>query len=102
MNSDIATFAAKKAIADSKIDRETLDYIIVAHNYGDISLKHCQVDIMPSIAARVKHKLGIKNKRCIPYDMIFGCPGWVQSMILIDQLGKGNILDNALLSDLIL
>jgi len=96
MNSDIATFAAERAIADSKIDQETLDYIIVAHNYGDISSKHCQVDIMPSIAARVKHKLGIKNKRCIPYDMIFGCPGWVQSMILIDQLGKGNALNNAL------
>ena len=34
--SDIAFQAAKNAIDDSKIDPATLDYIIVAHNFGDI------------------------------------------------------------------
>ena len=34
--SDLAFIAAKNAINDSKIDQETLDYIIVAHNFGDV------------------------------------------------------------------
>jgi 3-oxoacyl-[acyl-carrier-protein] synthase-3 len=34
--SDLAFFAAEKAILDAKIDQENIDYIIVAHNFGDI------------------------------------------------------------------
>ena len=34
--SDLAFFAAEKAIKDAEIDQETIDYIIVAHNFGDI------------------------------------------------------------------
>src|SRR5690606_29431999 len=36
VNSDIAYFAAKNAIASAQIDANELDYLIVAHNYGDI------------------------------------------------------------------
>lgn len=43
---------------------------------------------MPSMSASIKHKLGIENPHCINYDMIFGCPGWVESMILADILIK--------------
>ena len=35
--SDIASFAAQKAIDYAKIDPETLDYIIFAHNFGNVS-----------------------------------------------------------------
>ena len=35
-SSDLGFFAAEKAIEDAKIDREELDYIIVAHNFGDV------------------------------------------------------------------
>ncbi len=96
MNSDMATIAAKRALEEANINAEELDYIVFAHNYGDITAKKHQADIMPSLSARVKHNLGIKNRKCIPYDMNFGCPGWVQGMILIDQLGKANILNKAL------
>ena len=34
--SDLGFFAAEKAIEDANIDRETIDYIIVAHNFGDV------------------------------------------------------------------
>ena len=34
--SDLAFFAAEKAIKDAEINQETIDYIIVAHNFGDI------------------------------------------------------------------
>lgn len=79
--SDIAHFAAEKAIADADIDRETLDYIIVAHNYGDVKHDTHQSDTVPSIASRVKHLLRIKNPECVAYDILFGCPGWIEGVI---------------------
>lgn len=80
-NSDIAALAAREAIRDSGIDPETIDQIIVAHNFGDVPYGTIQTDMLPSIGSRVKKILGIKNPSCIPYDIIFGCPGWVQGMI---------------------
>lgn len=79
--SDIAHLAAEAAIADAGIDREGLDYIIVAHNFGDVMSSGGHIDIVPSLAARVKHKLGIENPETVAYDMIFGCPGWLESLI---------------------
>ena len=77
--SDIACFAAEKALEDAGLDREELDYIIVAHNYGDVKHNTHQSDTVPSIGSRVKHLL--KNQRiprCVAYDVLFGCPGWVE------------------------
>lgn len=79
--SDIAHLAAKKAIEDANIDPETLDYIIVAHNFGDITGDSKQIDTLPSLASRVKAKLKIRNPKCVAYDILFGCPGWVEAMI---------------------
>lgn len=79
--SDIAHLAAKDALATSGIDKETLDYIIVAHNFGDVSHSNRRTDIVPSLAARVKGMLGIVNPFTVAYDLPFGCPGWVQAVI---------------------
>lgn len=79
--SDIASIAAKKAIEDAKIDPETLDYIIFAHNFGNVKQGAIQTDILPSLASRVKHDLQIKNPKCVAYDILFGCPGWVEGVI---------------------
>ena len=54
-SSDLAFFAAKNAIKDSKTDKETIDYIIVAHNFGDIKEGSKQIDQLPSLATRVKY-----------------------------------------------
>lgn len=80
-SSEIAAQAAKIAIDDAGVDPETLDYIIVAHNFGDVVKHTIQTDVLPGLAARVKHQLGIKNPRCVAYDILFGCPGWVQALI---------------------
>lgn len=80
-NADMAAKAALEAIKTSGVDPETIDQIIVAHNFGNVMPDSIQTDILPSIASRVKNTLGIKNPSCIPYDIIFGCPGWVQGMI---------------------
>ncbi len=82
--SQIAAIAAERAIDAAGIDRETIDQIIVAHNFGDVIKGTSQADLVPSIASRVKHLLKIENPLCIPYDMIFGCPGWLQGLIQAD------------------
>lgn len=81
VNSDLAFFAAEKALADSGIDKEQLDYIILAHNFGDVRFGSTRVDIVPALAARVKYKLGIQNPFTVAYDVPFGCPGWLQALI---------------------
>ncbi len=91
LNSDIATEAAKIAIEKAGINPEELDYVICAHNFGDIDAVVRQIDIMPSMSAKVKHKLGIKNLKCKPYDMTFGCPGWIESLILAHQFIQAKI-----------
>ncbi len=94
--SDMATNAALLAIKDSGIDPETIDQIIVAHNYGDMRWGSVQPDTVPSLASRVKHNLGIHNTRCIPYDILFGCPGWVQGLIQADTYGRAGIAQKCL------
>ena len=94
--SDIASFAAQKAIDYAKIDPETLDYIIVAHNYGDVKHGSNQSDTVPSLASRVKSKLQIKNPSCVAYDLIFGCPGWLEAMIQANAFIKAGIAKRCL------
>lgn len=96
LTSDMATFASEKAIESAGIDRESLDYIIVAHNFGDVSDEFQQVDMLPTLAARVKHKLGIENPFCVAYDLPFGCPGWVQALIQADYFLKSGDAKRAL------
>lgn len=94
--SDLASFAAEKAIEDAKINREDLDYIIVAHNYGDVRHDSIQSDTVPSMASRVKHLLRIKNPSCIAYDLLFGCPGWIQGVIQAEAFIKAGIAKKCL------
>ena len=82
--SDLAALAAEDALASSGFDRETLDAIIVAHNFGDVRAGTHRSDLCPSLAARVKARLGIANPFCSAQDLIFGCPGWLQGVIQAD------------------
>lgn len=79
--SDLGRFAAERAIEDAGIDPESLDYIIFAHNFGDVPYGKSQSDMVPSLASRVKQGLKIRNPRCVAYDMLFGCPGWIEGVI---------------------
>jgi len=88
VTSDIAFLAAQKAIADADIDPEELDYIIVAHNFGDVKHGSNRTDMVPALASRVKFSLKIKNPECITYDLPFGCPGWLQAIIQADYFIK--------------
>lgn len=88
VTSDIATFAAVDAIANAGIEKEELDYIIVAHNFGDVRHHNPRTDMVPSLASRVKFNLEIKNPACVAYDVPFGCPGWLQAVIQADYYLK--------------
>lgn len=80
-SSDMAFEAAKLAIADAGIDPETIDQIIFAHNFGNVLKDTIQIDVLPALASRVKQQLGIRNPACVAYDILFGCPGWIQGVI---------------------
>src|SRR5437879_4900479 len=86
VTSDIALDAAKKSLQSSGIDGETLDAIIVAHNFGDVRYHSRRIDQVPALAARVKAGLKIHAPRTVAFDVLFGCPGWLQGMIIADQM----------------
>jgi 3-oxoacyl-[acyl-carrier-protein] synthase-3 len=94
--SDLAFFAAQKAIEDAKINPEEIDYIILAHNFGDVKHGTIQSDILPSLATRVKHKLQIENPNCVAYDILFGCPGWIEGVIQAQAFIKAGIAKKCL------
>ncbi len=94
--SDLAAAAAKLAIEDAGIDPETIDQIIVAHNFGDVKNGTIQSDAIPAIASRVKHHLGIVNPSCVAYDILFGCPGWIQGVIQADSFIKSGMAKRCL------
>jgi 3-oxoacyl-[acyl-carrier-protein] synthase-3 len=75
--SDMGVIAAKHAIENAGIDPESIDQIIVAHNFGNVLKNTIQSDAVPSLASRIKSELGIRNPNCIAYDILFGCPGWI-------------------------
>ena len=94
--SDMATKAAILAIKDAGIDPETIDQIIVAHNFGNVLDGTIQTDAIPAIASRVKNQLGIKNPACVAYDILFGCPGWIQGVIQADAFIKSGMAKKCL------
>ena len=96
-NSDIATIAAQRAITASNVNPDELDYIIVAHNFGDVAHNSTQCDMLPSIASRVKYTLKIKNPNCVAYDTIFGCPGWVEGVIQANAYIKARMAKKCLI-----
>jgi len=96
LTSDLATFAARDALQSANFDPEALDYIIVAHNLGDMKKGSLYPDILPTLASRVKGKLNIQNPRCVAYDITFGCPGWTQAMIQANYFIKSGDAKSAL------
>lgn len=95
-NSDIGALAALEAVRNSGIDPESIDQVVFAHNFGNVFADTIQTDAVPSLASHVKHVLGIQNPACIPYDILFGCPGWIQGIIQADAFFKSGLAKKAL------
>jgi len=94
--SGMAKHAATLAIKDSKIDPESLDLIIVAHNFGDVAGNSNQADTVPALASRVKHALAVKNPNCTAFDVLFGCPGWLMGVMQAEAFFKAGMAQKAL------
>jgi 3-oxoacyl-[acyl-carrier-protein] synthase-3 len=95
-SSDLGFLAAQKAIDDADINQEEIDYIICAHNFGDVRANTVQSDILPCLASRIKHRLKIKNPKCVAYDILFGCPGWVEGVIQAQAFIKAGMAKKCL------
>ncbi|HTI93511.1 MAG TPA: ketoacyl-ACP synthase III [Puia sp.] len=95
--SDMATLAAAAALQDAETDPETISQLIVAHNFGDVLHDNCQSDAVPSLATRVKRALPIRNPDCVAYDLLFGCPGWLQGVIQADAFIKAGLASKCLI-----
>ncbi|MFC1517082.1 beta-ketoacyl-ACP synthase III [Candidatus Margulisiibacteriota bacterium] len=76
---DLATEAAKKALANAKIKAKDLDMIVVGTTTPDFP-------VFPSAGAVVQHKLGISE---IPaFDVSAACTGFIYAMSVADQFVK--------------
>ncbi|HEX4957728.1 MAG TPA: ketoacyl-ACP synthase III [Lacibacter sp.] len=95
--SDLGAMAAKEAISNSGINPEEIDLLIAAHNFGNVYKNTIQTDAVPSLASLIKHQLQIKNPRCVAFDLLFGCPGWVQGVITADAYFKAGMAKKALI-----
>jgi len=94
--SDLGFIAAKNAIENANIDPETIDYIILAHNFGNVKYNSNGVDIFPGLAVRVKNLLKIQNPKCVAYDILFGCPGWLEAVIQAKSFIKSGMAKRCL------
>ena len=92
VTSDIAAMAVHDACDSSGVDKESLEFIIVSHNFGDIREGNVRMDVLPALANKVKLKLNIKNPTCVAHDIISGCPGWTQGMIVADAYIKSGFM----------
>lgn len=94
--SDMGLAASEAALADAGVDRESLDYVVVAHNFGDVAAGNRVHDFCPTLAARIKERLGIQSPWCVAYDLPFGCPGWLQALIQVHQFFRAGDARRAL------
>lgn len=81
----LMTGASQRALDDAGIDAGQLSGIIVAHNAGNMIPQTGAFHTVPNLAAALKHLLDCKNYNCFAYDILFGCPGWLQAVIQAHQ-----------------
>ena len=96
VTSDLGFLAAQEAIESSGVDPESLDYIVFGHNFGDVRPRSHRSDMVPALAARVKARLKISNPKTVAVDVVFGCPGWLQGVILCDAMIRAGDIKRAM------
>jgi 3-oxoacyl-[acyl-carrier-protein] synthase-3 len=81
----LLTAGAEDVIKNWGKERNLIDGIIVAHNAGNMLEGRDGFHTVPNLAALLKNRLGITRHECFAYDILFGCPGWVQGLIQAHQ-----------------
>ena len=82
---DLMTEASRLAVADSGLAVNQLSGIIVAHNAGNMIPQTGVFHTVPNLAASLKNRLNCTTNDCFAYDILFGCPGWIQAVIQAHQ-----------------
>lgn len=93
---DLAVAAGRKAIIDAGIEDDHIDGLIVAHNFGNLEPGSSHGNLLPNLAAVVKHRLDLHNPKCPAIDLLFGCPGWLEALIVAHQYIKAGTSQNIL------
>jgi len=86
--SDMAVSAIKNLISDYKLDKKTIDYIILCTQSPDYML--------PTTACIVQNKIGL-NKNCGALDINLGCSGYIYGLGLAKGLVSSNQAKNVIL-----
>jgi 3-oxoacyl-[acyl-carrier-protein] synthase III len=87
---------ALKTIADAGLQINEIGGIIVAHNAGNMIVGHKAWHPVPNMAALLKNRINSTNHECFAYDVLFGCPGWVQGIVQAHQSIQMGEADNIL------
>ena len=97
---ELMTDASRLAIEDARLRVDDLSGIIVAHNAGNMVPDTGAFHTVPNLAASLKHELGSTNHDCFAYDVLFGCPGWLQSIIQAHQAIRCGDAEHVLITGL--
>jgi 3-oxoacyl-[acyl-carrier-protein] synthase III len=81
----LMTETALKTLKAAKLKPNDLSGIIVAHNAGNMLVGGGVFHTVPNLAACLKNTIHCENHECFAYDILFGCPGWVQAVIQAHQ-----------------
>ena len=82
---ELMSAASRLAVSDAGLTANDLSGIVVAHNAGNMVPDTGAFHTVPNMAAVLKHELGSTNHDCFAYDVLFGCPGWLQGIIQAHQ-----------------
>ena len=85
-SSDLATEAARQALAAAGIGADDLDLIIVATSTPDM--------VFPSVATMVQHKLGTAG--CPAFDVQAVCSGFIYALTIADAMIQSGSAERAL------
>ncbi|MGH9948222.1 MAG: 3-oxoacyl-ACP synthase III family protein [Pyrinomonadaceae bacterium] len=97
---ELMTAASRLAVADAGIDVNEFSGIIVAHNAGNMIPQTREFHTVPNLAACLKNALDCTNHDCFAYDILFGCPGWLQAVIQAHQTIQCGDADRILVTGL--
>jgi 3-oxoacyl-[acyl-carrier-protein] synthase III len=92
----LMTETAIKTLKNAKLNPNDLSGIIVAHNAGNMLVGESLFHTVPNLAAYLKNAIQCENHECFAYDILFGCPGWVQALIQAHQAVMCGEADNVM------
>lgn len=96
----LMTGASMAAVSDAGLEVNELSGIIVAHNAGNMVPQTEGFHTVPNLAARLKNAIDCTNHNCFAYDILFGCPGWIQGVIQAHQAIRCGDADHVLVTGL--